>query len=87
MKNSRYEVVSTSQVVQQQAPLNDMQRSVLHKVLEPFQALFDGNLVAEGKLPQLNVPKVSLEPLPDSTPSMSTVSSTAQKPGCSLART
>ena len=68
IKESKYELVTTQQIIDAQLHLSDDQRKDLFQVLEPFQPLFNGNLIAQGKLPEFNGPKVSLELLPGSVP-------------------
>jgi len=68
IKESKYEIVPTEQIIQEQKHLNEHQRSMLFKILEKFQPLFNGNLIEQGQLPKFKGPKVSLELLPNSKP-------------------
>ena len=68
IKESKYELTPTQEIVDAQKHLDSGQRADLFKVLDQFQPLFNGNLIAQGKLPEFSGPKVSLELLPEAIP-------------------
>ena len=68
IKTSKYELVPTQDVVDAQQHLSSEQRKDLFQVLDQFQPLFNGNLIAQGKLPTFNGPLVSLELIENAKP-------------------
>ena len=68
IKESKYELTPTKEIVDAQGHLDKSQKAMLFDVLDQFQPLFNGNLIAQGRLPEFNGPKVNLELLPDAIP-------------------
>ena len=68
IKKSKYELTPTQEIVDAQRHLDKSQKATLFSVLDTFQPLFNGNLIAQGKLPEFNGPLVTLELLPDAVP-------------------
>ena len=68
IKEMKYDLTPTAEIIDAQKHLDAAQKVDLFKILDQFQPLFNGNLIAQGKLPEFRGPKVSLELLTDATP-------------------